>query len=129
MAQLTMSGIITRICIDLQARFAAADHTHSNYAASSHAHGSIASDGRITSDTAVGSGDKLVITDSSASHAVKRSSVAFGTSTTTFLRNDGTWAVAGGLPAVTASDNGKVLRVVNGQWAADSLPSASGVSF
>lgn len=35
----------------------------------------------------------------------------------------------GGLPAVTSSDNGKVLRVVNGEWAAVSLPSASGVSF
>jgi hypothetical protein len=33
------------------------------------------------------------------------------------------------IPAVTSSDNGKVLRVVNGEWAADSLPSASGVSF
>lgn len=33
------------------------------------------------------------------------------------------------LPAVTASDNGKVLRVVNGAWAAATIPSASGVSF
>ena len=33
------------------------------------------------------------------------------------------------LPAVTASDNGKVLRVVNGAWSAESLPSASGNSF
>ena len=35
----------------------------------------------------------------------------------------------GTLPAVTSSDNGKVLRVVNGAWAAVSLPSASGNSF
>ena len=34
-----------------------------------------------------------------------------------------------GLPSVTASDNGKVLRVTNGAWSAVSLPSASGVSF
>ena len=34
-----------------------------------------------------------------------------------------------GLPSVTSSDNGKVLRVVNGAWAAASLPSASGNSF
>lgn len=34
-----------------------------------------------------------------------------------------------GLPTVSASDNGKVLRVVNGEWEAVSLPSASGVSF
>ena len=33
------------------------------------------------------------------------------------------------LPSVTASDNGKVLRVVNGAWAVVSLPSASGVNF
>lgn len=37
--------------------------------------------------------------------------------------------LTGQVPAVTASDNGKVLRVVNGAWAAASLPSASGVSF
>lgn len=36
---------------------------------------------------------------------------------------------SGGLPSVTSSDNGKVLRVVNGAWAAAELPSASGVSF
>lgn len=33
------------------------------------------------------------------------------------------------LPSVSSTDNGKVLRVVNGSWAAASLPSASGVSF
>ena len=33
------------------------------------------------------------------------------------------------VPAVSSTDNGKVLRVVNGEWAAVSLPSASGVSF
>lgn len=33
------------------------------------------------------------------------------------------------LPTVSASDNGKVLRVVNGAWSAVALPSASGVSF
>lgn len=33
------------------------------------------------------------------------------------------------LPAVTTSDNGKVLRVISGSWSAVELPSASGVSF
>ena len=33
------------------------------------------------------------------------------------------------LPSVSSTDNGKVLRVVDGAWAAASLPSASGVSF
>lgn len=42
------------------------------------------------------------------------------------------YAPSGGsseLPAVTSSDNGKVLMVVDGAWAAASIPSASGVSF
>lgn len=33
------------------------------------------------------------------------------------------------LPTVSSADNGKVLRVVSGSWAAVQLPSASGVSF
>lgn len=33
------------------------------------------------------------------------------------------------LPTVTIADNGKVLRVVNGVWAAALLPPAEGVDF
>ena len=33
------------------------------------------------------------------------------------------------VPAVTASDNGKFLRVVNGAWIAETIPSANGGSF
>ena len=33
------------------------------------------------------------------------------------------------VPAVTTSDNGKLLRVVNGAWAAVEVDNASGVSF
>lgn len=33
------------------------------------------------------------------------------------------------LPAVTEADNGKVLRVVDGAWAADKIPNAEGVGF
>ena len=39
------------------------------------------------------------------------------------------YGVTDGLPSVTSSDNGKVLRVVSGEWEAVQLPSASGVSF
>jgi len=35
----------------------------------------------------------------------------------------------GGLPAVSSTDNGKFLRVVNGAWAADTVPSAETTSF
>lgn len=55
---------------------------------------------------------------------------------------DGAVALAGGIkayvsdivddldvPAVTTDDNGKFLRVVNGAWAAEALPSAEGGSF
>ena len=61
-------------------------------AASSHSHGSITNAGAITSDTTAASGDKLVISDSSDSSKLKRSSIAFGTNNNTFLRKDGTWA-------------------------------------
>lgn len=33
------------------------------------------------------------------------------------------------VPAVTSSDNGKFLRVVNGAWAAASIPRAEEASF
>ena len=42
------------------------------------------------------------------------------------------WAAAdmpAGLPDVTAADNGKFLRVVNGAWAAETVPNAGGASF
>lgn len=38
-------------------------------------------------------------------------------------------AASAELPAVTASDNGKILRVVNGSWSAAQLSNASGVDF
>lgn len=58
----------------------------------SHAHGDITAVGAITS-TAItpGSGDYLILSDSTASNVLKRG-IAIGTGTTTYLRNDGTWA-------------------------------------
>jgi hypothetical protein len=58
----------------------------------SHTHGNISNAGVLTnSAVTVGTGDFLVIGDTSTA-AVERSTIAFGTSTTTFLRNDGSWA-------------------------------------
>ena len=57
-------------------------------------------------------------------------SIKIGNTTTSY---DGSAAktveIPRDVPAVTAADNGKILRVVNGAWAATELLSAGGVSF
>ena len=45
------------------------------------------------------------------------------------VASDGTLSASGGLPTVSSADNGKVLMVVNGEWAASELQGAAGVSF
>ena len=56
--------------------------------------------------------------------------IKIGDTTTTY---DGSAAetveIPKGVPSVTTADNGKILRVVNGAWAAAELLSAGGVSF
>ena len=37
--------------------------------------------------------------------------------------------ISNAIPFVTAADNGKFMTVVNGVWAAESIPSAEGASF
>lgn len=64
----------------------------------SHAHGNITNAGDITTTSTIANGDRLVINDESASK-VTNSSITFGTSTSTYLRNDGTW----GTPSGTAT--------------------------
>ena len=59
-------------------------------AASTHSHGNITNAGAITTTVAIATGDKFVITDSSDSSKLKASSISFGTSTSSFLSNDGT---------------------------------------
>ena len=63
------------------------------YAASSHAHGNITNGGALqTTDVAIANGDKLVITDSSDSNKVARTSTSFdGSTTTTALTPKGTF--------------------------------------
>lgn len=77
-------------------KYAREDHVHptdTTRAASSHTHGNITNAGALqTSDVTVASGDKLVITDSSNSGKVARTSITFdGTTETKALTPKGTW--------------------------------------
>lgn len=45
------------------------------------------------------------------------------------VATDGTLSASSGLPTVSSADDGKVLTVVNGAWAASELQGAAGVSF
>ena len=67
--------------------------TASTVSLGNHAHGNLTTDGKLTTTATIASGDKLVIvdTDSTAGNKITGSSITFGTSTTTYLRNDGTW--------------------------------------
>jgi len=62
-------------------------------AASSHTHGNIQNGGTLqTNDITIASGDKLVVTDSSDSNKIARTSISFdGSTTTQFLSKKGTW--------------------------------------
>ncbi len=67
-------------------------------ATTDHTHGNITNGGSLqTNDVTIGQGDKLIITDSSNSGLITRSSLAFSgtidsqSTSTKFLREDGTW--------------------------------------
>lgn len=79
------------------------------------------------SGTAYALGNHVHPTDTS-----RQATLVSGTNIKTINGNSilgsGDFAIAA-LPSVTTSDNGKFLRVVNGAWAADTVPSASGVGF
>lgn len=51
---------------------------------------------KIATDATIASGDKIVIRDASNSNIARSSSITFGSSTTTYLRNDGTWGTPSG---------------------------------
>ena len=66
-------------------------------AASDHVHGNLTNGGDITATApTVASGDQIIINDDSASKITN--GPTFGTSTTTYLRNDGTWDTPEGIP-------------------------------
>jgi hypothetical protein len=82
----TTSGVLTtasRSGIDSRASFPPSAHTHGN----------ISNTGTISSTATIASGDRLIIGDAGT---ITQSSITFGTSTTTFLRNDGTWQTGTG---------------------------------
>ncbi len=67
----------------------------------SHTHGNISNSGAVTATAAIASGDRLLIADSTSSvYGIVGSTLTFGSSTTTYLRNDGTW----GTPPDTNTD-------------------------
>ena len=111
-----------------------AAYTESNaYATSTHTHGYITNVGAISGDTTIGDGDCLVITDTSDSGKIKRTSITFGTSTSTYLRNDGTWATPSGggggstvsANNITLSTSAQTYVTVDGTSKTIKLPSTS----
>ncbi len=61
----------------------------------SHTHGYIKNDGTVE-QSSVASGDQIVITDASYSGKIVKSNITFGSTTTTFLSNAGTWLTPAG---------------------------------
>ena len=68
----------------------------STFTATSHTHGNITNGGEINATATIASGDHLVIADNSSGNDLTTSSITFGTSTTQFLRNNGTWGTVSG---------------------------------
>ena len=76
-------------------------------AASSHTHGNITNTGDITTIATISSGDRLIINDESESK-LNNSSIKFGTKTTQYLANNGTWQDLTQLYKYAGSGDGKV---------------------
>ena len=84
-----------------------------------HTHGNITNDGDITATATIASGDRLIINDESASK-VTNSSITFGTSTSQYLANNGTWQNVPSVPTKTSdltNDSGFInsIKTINNQ--------------
>lgn len=79
-----------------------------------HTHGSITNAGAIEADTTIENGDHLVITDNTDSNKIKRASITFGNSQSTYLRNDGKWGTppSTSTPLATPFFDGDVPGIV-----------------
>ena len=83
-------------------------------ATSSHTHGNITNGGDITTNVTIASGDRIVINDESASK-INNSSITFGSSTTQYLANNGTWQNIPTVPTKTSdltNDSGYLTSAV-----------------
>ena len=69
-----------------------------------HVHGNMASNGSISDNVEISSGDRLIISDKSNSSKLVCSSITFGTSDNTFLANDGTWRGVSGASGGTVTE-------------------------
>ena len=81
-------------------------------ATSTHVHGNIANNGTLSANAAIQNGDRLVIRDVSDSNKITSSNTTFGTSTATYLRNDGAW----GTPAGNFKGINQGSTLVNATW-------------
>lgn len=108
-------------------------------AASSHTHGNIQNGGTLqTTDVAIANGDKLVVTDSSDSNKVSRTSLTFdGSTATKALTQKGTWETFNNYSLPTASSStlggikvGSGLSISSGVLSADvqEVPAMTGAS-
>ena len=84
------------VAVGTSNKYAREDHKHpvdTSRAASSHTHGNITNAGALqTTDVTIANGDKIVVTDSSNSNKVARTSAAFdGSTETKALSKKGTW--------------------------------------
>ena len=102
-------------------------------AAYDHTHGNVSSGGTVSTNTSIESGDHLLITDSSDSNKIKGTSITFGSSKTTYLRNDGTWGTPSGggggstvsANNITLSTSAQTYVTVDGTSKTIKLPSTS----
>lgn len=81
-------------------------------ATSSHTHGNITNTGDITAIAAIASGDRLVINDESESK-LNNSSITFGTKTTQYLANNGTWQDLTSISNSSGLGQGMVATYIN----------------